>query len=447
MAEPLALAGLAYFAGSIIDISGLSFLGVGVQSPSFDWGTLLTTGVQAIYSTPWAAVAPAAMICITGVAIVYLGEALARALNPRLWFAHSFTSKVIPPPASGRGQHGASPAMPVPEDAVLCAEHLDVVLPTAAGPRRLVRDVSLWLRPGEALGIVGETGSGKTLTALALARLVPASAAVRGAAPGTRRRRCHVAVAPARGRRAGDQAGDDLPGSDVFDEPGGAHRLAARRWRPASPRARAARRMGRGRATARRGPHRRCPARPAALPASVLGRHAAAHHDRHGADGPPRVLIADEPTTALDVTVQAQVLDVLKAIREEEGTSIVLISHNLGVINQLCDRIVVMYAGRIVEEGRRERLLGEPRHPYTRGLLGVDPRAAGRRQPWRGDRDRRRPPAPGDEPPGCAFAPRCPLAFDRCRAEQPELVALGADDRVACFAAVPDPHARQEARS
>ena len=115
MAEPLVLAGLAYFAGSIIDISGLDFLGLGVQPPSYDWGTLLTTGVQAIYVTPWAAVAPAFMITITGVSLVYLGEALARALNPRLWFITSHEPKSLrlldryqsrqPQPERGKSDH------------------------------------------------------------------------------------------------------------------------------------------------------------------------------------------------------------------------------------------------------------------------------------------------------------------------------------------------------
>ena len=148
----------------------------------------------------------------------------------------------------------------------------------------------------------------------------------------------------------------------------------------------------------------------------------------------PRVLLADEPTTALDVTVQAQVLEVLREIKEKENTAIILISHNLGVVNQLCDRILVMYSGRVVEEGTRERLLRRPRHPYTQGLLASIPELS--------SDDRRqlsgipgRPPAPGEEGPGCAFAPRCPLVIERCRREQPELTSLERDDKVACFVA------------
>jgi peptide/nickel transport system ATP-binding protein len=148
----------------------------------------------------------------------------------------------------------------------------------------------------------------------------------------------------------------------------------------------------------------------------------------------PRVLLADEPTTALDVTVQAQVLDVLREIKEKENTAILLISHNLGVVNQLCDRVIVMYAGRVVEEAPRERLLREPRHPYTRGLLGSIPElTAGSHDTLQAIPGR--PPAPGAEITGCPFAPRCPVAVERCRNEAPPLTEMAPADRVACWVA------------
>jgi oligopeptide/dipeptide ABC transporter ATP-binding protein len=440
MAEPLVLAGLAYFAGSIIDISGLDFLGLGVQSPSFDWGTLLSTGVQSIYVTPWAAVAPAVMISITGIAIVYLGEALARALNPRLWFAASTATKVRGAIAAGEG-HAAIGERSVPDDAVLSIEGLDVVLPTDAGPRRLVRDVSLWLRPGEALGIVGETGSGKTLTALALARLVPHPLR----AEVVRQELAGVDITSLSKRREAAELGSNV--AMIFQDPMSSMNPAAhigsqlvdgaRRhrglgkqaaWAEAQERLRAVRIGDPGRAL-KRYPHQ--------FSGGMQQRIMIAM----GLMASPRVLIADEPTTALDVTVQAQVLDVLRTIKEEQGTSIVLISHNLGVVNQLCDRVAVMYAGRVVEEGPREALLGAPRHPYTQGLL-----ASVLELPQEGAHGEvtaipGRPPAAGAETPGCAFADRCPLVFDRCRAERPELTTSGPDEerRVACFAVVAHP--------
>jgi oligopeptide/dipeptide ABC transporter ATP-binding protein len=155
----------------------------------------------------------------------------------------------------------------------------------------------------------------------------------------------------------------------------------------------------------------------------------------------PRVLIADEPTTALDVTVQAQVLDLLRTIREQDDTAILLISHNFGVINQLCDRVVVMYAGRIVEEGPRERLLRDPRHPYAKALLGAVPELG------RGGEQVRtlvaipgRPPTPTETVTGCAFASRCAQVIPACRTAIPPLEVIDPQvpeaGRVACIVAV-----------
>ncbi|TDC80671.1 ABC transporter ATP-binding protein [Actinomadura sp. 7K507] len=144
----------------------------------------------------------------------------------------------------------------------------------------------------------------------------------------------------------------------------------------------------------------------------------------------PDLLIADEPTTALDVTVQAQVLDLIRLTRRETGAATVLITHDLGVVAELADRVVVMYAGRVVEHGDVGAIFDSPRHPYTRGLLESLPALdgdAGDLTPIPGS-----PPTPGEVPPGCAFAPRCPMARDRCRVERPELTRSGAGRASAC---------------
>jgi oligopeptide/dipeptide ABC transporter ATP-binding protein len=438
MAEPLVLAGLAYFAGSIIDISGLDFLGLGVQPPSYDWGTLLTTGVQSIYVTPWAAVAPAVMITITGMSIVYLGEALARALNPRLWFVTSHRHRSLRALSVGEPETTAealAPDAPAGDEVVLAVDGLSVLVPSESGPRVLVRDVSLTLRAGEVLGIVGETGSGKTLTALSLARLVPHPLS-------TRFKRLSV---------NGVELGDDVPdgraqrhlGTSVamiFQDPMSSMNPAARvgsqlidgarrhrGLKRAEARAEAIKRLG----DVRIGDARRALRR---YPHQFSGGMQQRIMIAMGLMARPRILLADEPTTALDVTVQAQVLEVMREIKEKENTAILLISHNLGVVNQICDRVIVMYAGRIVEEGPRERLLREPRHPYTRGLLGSIPELqAGSHDTLQAIPGR--PPAPGVEVTGCPFAPRCPLAVDRCRAEAPVLTEIAPGDRVACWVA------------
>ncbi|MGH3242516.1 MAG: ABC transporter ATP-binding protein, partial [Spirillospora sp.] len=148
----------------------------------------------------------------------------------------------------------------------------------------------------------------------------------------------------------------------------------------------------------------------------------------------PDLLIADEPTTALDVTVQAQVLDLLRLTRRETGAATVLITHDLGVIAELADRVVVMYAGRVVEHGTVAAIFDSPRHPYTRGLLDSLPDLDGDAD---ADADELTPipgspPAPGEVADGCAFAPRCPMAREKCRVERPELTRSGTGRASAC---------------
>ena len=147
----------------------------------------------------------------------------------------------------------------------------------------------------------------------------------------------------------------------------------------------------------------------------------------------PHLLIADEPTTALDVTIQAQILDLLRDLQSRLGMAILIITHDLGVIAELADEVVVMYAGRIVETAPVQALFGDPQHPYTIGLLGSIPRL---------DVDRERlstiegtVPSPANQPKGCRFSPRCPFADRRCRDEQPPLVELGPQHRAACWKA------------
>jgi oligopeptide transport system ATP-binding protein len=149
----------------------------------------------------------------------------------------------------------------------------------------------------------------------------------------------------------------------------------------------------------------------------------------------PTLLIADEPTTALDVTIQAQILDLLRRLRAERKMSIILITHDLGVVAGMCERVVVMYAGRIVEEGPTRAIFKDPRHPYTRALLASLPRldeaedARLRTVPGM-------PPNLSRIPPGCPFHPRCAHAIDRCRADEPRLEEVGGAHRKSCWVEV-----------
>jgi oligopeptide transport system ATP-binding protein len=146
----------------------------------------------------------------------------------------------------------------------------------------------------------------------------------------------------------------------------------------------------------------------------------------------PQLLIADEPTTALDVTIQAQVLDLMNALAAEFKTATMLITHDLGVVAGMCQRVNVMYAGRIVETAPTSTLFSRPAHPYTQALLAAVPRAG----VPRGSRlaaIQGQPPSLVNVPPGCSFAPRCPKAQARCRVERPELQTVGPDQKAACF--------------
>jgi oligopeptide/dipeptide ABC transporter ATP-binding protein len=148
----------------------------------------------------------------------------------------------------------------------------------------------------------------------------------------------------------------------------------------------------------------------------------------------PRLLLADEPTTALDVTIQAQILDLIRELQAKTGTAVVLITHDLGVVAEMAERVLVMYAGNKVEEGSAEELFDNPTHPYTRGLMAAMPHLGGA-----GGGQRRLHeiqgvvPALADRPAGCAFAPRCELATDHCRVAAPPLVGIGGTHSAACW--------------
>jgi oligopeptide transport system ATP-binding protein len=148
----------------------------------------------------------------------------------------------------------------------------------------------------------------------------------------------------------------------------------------------------------------------------------------------PELLIADEPTTALDVTIQAQVLELMKDLKKALGTAILMISHDLGLVAEMAQRVIVMYAGRIVEEAPVEELFADPRHPYTRGLLASIPSLAGER--GRLSVIEGSVPRPGSFPGGCRFHPRCPVAMQKCSVQEPPLAAVGPGRQARCWLCV-----------
>jgi len=309
--------------------------------------------------------------------------------------------------------------------------HLSVTFPTPAGPARAVDDLSFTMAPGETLALVGESGCGKTVTALALLRLLPPSVIV-GPASGIRfdGRDVLALDREALRRLRGGAIGM------VFQEPGaslnpvltiGAHVVETIHAHDDVDRA-----VARARArelltmVGLRDPERMLARYPHELSGGMQQRAYLAM----ALAARPRLLIADEPTTALDVTTQAQILALLTDLTRRLGMAMLLITHNLGIAAAVADRVAVMYAGRLVELAPRDALFAAPAHPYTRGLLQAAPRLDGPARPT--------PAIPGAVPAatawpeGCRFRPRCAHAWDRCRTE-PALEPAAAGHLARCW--------------
>jgi peptide/nickel transport system ATP-binding protein len=310
-------------------------------------------------------------------------------------------------------------------------EDLSVRFDTDEGTVHAVDRMSLTLTPGEVLGVVGESGCGKSVTALSILGLLPSTATVTGSVrfEGVdllEASRAHLRRV--RGRKI----------SFVFQEPMTSLNPVFRIGRQIEEVLREhldlSRRAARDRAVELLelvhipDPRRRVDEYPHQLSGGMRQRVMIAM----ALACDPKILIADEPTTALDVTIQAGILDLLRELRARLGTAIVLITHNLGVVADLADRVVVMYAGRKAEEAPVEELFAHPQHPYTIGLLGAIPRAGaahnGRLQEIPG-----RVPALSEPPAHCAFAERCPRADELSWSEVPRLQEVRPDHAVACF--------------
>ena len=308
---------------------------------------------------------------------------------------------------------------------------------SARGTRvtRAVDDVSLVLDQSQTLGIVGESGSGKTTLALTLLRLLPPAARIvsgeiffEGA---DLLKKSDAEMRRIRGKRIAMILQDPMASlnplftvGDQVAEPIRVHEGASRRsaWSRATELLKAVR-IAAPETRVREYPHQLS----GGMRQRIVGAIAISCE--------PRVLIADEPTTSLDLTIQAQYLKLLRDLQRSHNLALIFITHNLGIVAKMCDQVAVMYAGRLVESGPVKQIYNAPAHPYTRALLESIPRV--------GDNRKRltaidgQPPDPSAPPPGCAFHPRCPNAMDRCRSEAPPEYRVADAQTSRCWLSAP----------
>jgi peptide/nickel transport system permease protein len=416
----------------ILETAGLSFLGLGAQPPMADLGGMLGDGRNLLEVAPHVATIPGIAILLIAVGVNLLGDGVRDSLDPRLTsggLARVHPATEVAPRAQRLGR---LPATGQEAGALLQLRGLDTRFRVGRSVWNAASDVEMTVRPGEAIGIVGESGSGKTVTALSLLRL----------------------VASPPGRIDGGEV--LFNGEDILGLP--AARLRAIRGdriayifqdplttlNPVQPvgaqvveAIRAHQRIGRRAAWARAvtlldsvgipDPGQKAHAYPHELSGGQRQRIGIAM----ALANQPDLVVADEPTTALDVTTQARVLKLLADLRRQNDAAMIFISHDFGVVAALCDRVYVMYGGRVVESGRVRDVLRRPAHPYTARLLACVPRIGQGRHaihPIPG-----LPPPTNALPPGCAFAPRCTLAIAACREGDIALASVGLDHTARCL--------------
>jgi oligopeptide/dipeptide ABC transporter ATP-binding protein len=430
---PLMLANMVLVISlAILSESTLAFLGLG-DPTVISWGQMLNFAFDrgAVSAGAWWALLPPGFAIVWVVlATTLLGTALEDALNPRLKRHH-----LEAPGSDVSPERTVAPLAPLADASVASADapilrvrDLSIEFEVAGRSLRAVDRVSFDLRRGETLGLVGESGCGKTTTVLGLMRLLPPGGRVVGGSvlfDGE-----DLLSLDGRALRAFRWTRLSLvfqgamnalnPVRTVGDQIQEAIRLHA----PATSKADAARRagdllerVGIGRRRANEFPHTYSGGmRQRAMIALALACD-------------PDVIVADEPTTALDVMIQAQILDLLGGIARDFGMGIILVTHDLGVVAQVCDRVVVMYGGVVAEQNDAATLFAAPQHPYTQQLLQSFPDLAHPDRPLRGIPGS--PPRLDAMPTGCRFAPRCPYVFERCADEPPLYPAAGG--HASCF--------------
>jgi peptide/nickel transport system ATP-binding protein/peptide/nickel transport system permease protein len=411
----------------ILETAGLSFLGLGAQPPQADLGSMLGEGRKILFTSPHVSVVPGLMIFVLVMSINLLGDGVRDILDPRL--KSGSLTRPVPRTAVERQD---VPDVTRDPSAVLDVRGLRTEFRIGPEVYKAVGGVDLRVGKGECLGLVGESGSGKSVSAMSIMGLVPTP-------PGK-----IVGGVALFGNEdlfaASDERIRQLRGaavSHVFQDPlSTLHPLftvgdqlieAIRAHQPLSYKD--ARAQAEELLKTVRIPNAasRLDSFPHEMSGGMRQRVCIAMALANDAD----VIIADEPTTALDVTVQAQVLSLLDTLRKERDTGILFITHDFGVVSAICDRVAVMYAGKIVETGTTEEILSSPKHPYTAKLIDC--------VPVLGEPERRldaiegRPPVVNRLPDGCAFAPRCPRVQADCKSGEIAMRKFGERRAARCL--------------
>ncbi|WP_114009194.1 dipeptide/oligopeptide/nickel ABC transporter permease/ATP-binding protein [Cohaesibacter intestini] len=411
----------------ILETAGLSFLGLGAQPPQADLGSMLGEGRKILFTAPHVSIIPGVMIFVVVMSINLLGDGLRDILDPRLK-SGALTRPVMRTAITRQ----AAPGFESAAEDTLDIKGLKTEFQIGSEIFKAVGGVDLAVRQGECLGLVGESGSGKSVTAMSIMGLVPTP-------PG----RITDGIALLEGEdllSKSDEEIRQLRGSavsHVFQDPlSTLHPLftvgdqlveAIRAHQPLDERQAMAKAEDLLSLVRIPNPAKRLNAFPHELSGGMRQRVCIAM----ALANEVKLIIADEPTTALDVTVQAQILALLDALRKERDVGILFITHDFGVVSTICDRIAVMYAGKIVETGPTKAILDAPAHPYTAKLIAC--------VPVLGQPDRRldaiegRPPLVNNLPDGCAFADRCPAVQDACRHGDIALKTLATGRAVRCL--------------
>jgi peptide/nickel transport system permease protein len=388
--------------------TGLSFLKLLVADPAPSWGGMVADGTSVLLLHPWLIVPPGAAIAVTMLALSLLGDAVRDAA------AESWSVPVRTRRAAAKAASASAEPTPPAEARLLAVQHLSVSFPGREQDLRVVGDVTFDVGAGEIVGIVGESGCGKTVTISAIVGLLPGSGRIDGGSIwfGGRdlARASEAELRKLRGRKIAFVSQEPMMSLDPSYRAGFQIEEALRYHRGLSRSAARARALELLRdmhfvdpgAVARRYPHE--------LSGGMAQRVAIAR----ALAGEPGLLIADEPTTALDVTVQAEILELIRELQTTRRMAVLVVTHDWGVVADLCDRVVVMYAGQIVERSDVQSIFDTPLHPYTEALLASNPHLAPEKATL--------PmipgtvPPPGSWPAGCRFSARCRYAVADCAA-------------------------------